>query len=235
MAVTPIVPDERLRSAADFVRQGAYFADIGTDHAYLPVFLLESGRIAAAYASDVAEGPVAHAREVLRLHGLSDSVILRKADGLSGLFAAFPLVSDIAICGMGGELIAKLIDEEPAVRDPKLHLILQPMSRPGHLRRYLAENGFLIEKEALSRAQGRIYSCLSVVYTGIPYELSLLSAEIGAYHIETTRNDPKLHSLFTEYVTARRAVEEEKRAGLLRGGCDTSESDRLIDALSSLV
>ncbi len=218
--------DERLMAAAGLVRQGAYFADIGTDHAYLPVFLLEEGRIKAAYASDINDGPIKNAAACIAAHELSEHVILRTADGLQGLFDAFPAVTDIAICGMGGELVAKLLADEPKTRDTRLHFILQPMSRPAALRRFLAENGFHIQKEVISREKGRIYTCLSVIFTGTPESISTLEAEIGKPPSPEERTP-----LYFDYIQARIKTEEEIRDGKRRGRQSTEAEDTLIEAL----
>ena len=222
--------DERLRAVADLVRQDAYFADIGTDHAYLPVFLLQENRIAAAYASDVAEGPLAIAAAHIAEHGKGDRITLRLADGLTGLFSLFPRVSDIAICGMGGELIASLLSAEPRIKDPAIRLILQPMSRPAALRTYLAENGFAVLREELVRAQGRIYTCILAAYTGECYTLTLTEAEVGRYFIESGACP-----LYCEYIGEKLRTAENKRAGMARGDCDTSEIDTYISDLRMLI
>ena len=100
--------DKRLLSCADYVRAGAVFADIGTDHGYLPLFLLRSGRIERAYLSDVNEGPLSSARANAASEGLLDRCEFTLADGAAALSGKG--ITDYAICGMGGELIASIID-----------------------------------------------------------------------------------------------------------------------------
>ncbi len=225
------IPDRRLQAVAELVRPGAHFADIGTDHAYLPVFLLEGGRIASAYASDIAEGPLLAAREHLSESGLLSRVLLFRRDGLSGLFCDFPAVTDIAICGMGGELIAAILSAEPRVKDPGLRLILQPMTRTPFLRRYLAREGFTVEKEVLVEDRGRLYSCIVAVYSENSRELTPIAAEVGEYHLYTDLRSP----LFLRYIEEKLRAVQKKIEGLLRGGEDPSKEKEMEAALLSLL
>ena len=91
--------DARLLSVASLVRRGARFADVGTDHAYLPLYLLEEGMISSAVAADIAEGPLATARANVMASGREGDVTLLLANGLSGMDGLG--LTDIAICGMG--------------------------------------------------------------------------------------------------------------------------------------
>ena len=158
--------DGRLRSVADLVRQGAYVADIGSDHAYLPLWLTLSGRAVGAVASDIVEGPVARAAANVAAYGAEDKVKVMRADGLSGV-KGLP-ITDIVIAGMGGELIAKIILAADWVFDSKYRLILQPMTHSEILRREILSRGFIIVDETLSEsADGkRIYMTLCAEYTG---------------------------------------------------------------------
>ena len=112
---------KRLLSAAEFVRQGAYFADIGTDHAYLPLFLLEGGKIERAVCSDINAGPLETAKRNAEEYGLSDRIIFRLTSGAEGLSDMG--ITDYAICGMGGELIAEIIESAPHLKDGAVRLI----------------------------------------------------------------------------------------------------------------
>ena len=169
--------DGRLNSVGKFVRQGAEFADIGTDHAYLPIYLLKTGRISSAVASDINEGPLCSARENAKEMGLFDKIRFILTDGARGL-EKFGL-TDIAIAGMGGELITDIIEGSPFLRDEKIRLILQPMSKQAHLRRYLAERGFEIIIEDYSSSASKFYVTMCVEYIGTPREIDEYEAEFG--------------------------------------------------------
>lgn len=213
-------PDDRLGAAASFVRQGAVFADIGTDHAHLPIFLLKSGRISRAVAADVNEGPLDRARENAASENLTDKIDFRLADGLSGMESLG--LTDIAICGMGGELIAMILDRAPFVRNEDIRLILQPMTRASVLRAYLAREGFAIEEEKIISAASRVYVCLSAHYTGKPYTLTKAEEECGRSLLLRAPNP-----LERKYVIARLSAAKKKLAGRKSGGRFDDETKAL--------
>ena len=171
------VISKRLLSAAEFVRQGAYFADIGTDHAYLPIFLLKSGKISRAVCADINQGPLDSAKKNAEAECLFDKMKFFLTDGAAAL--AGEGVTDYAICGMGGELIADIIDRAPHLRAHGIRLILQPMTKPAVLRRYLAENGFKMLSESYSYDAGKYYLCICAEYSGECVKISDLEAEFG--------------------------------------------------------
>lgn len=200
----------RLTSVAEFVRQDAIFADIGTDHAYLPLFLLGCGRIRHAFCSDVNEGPLERARANAKEAGLDGKVTFTLADGASAL--ANLGITDYAICGMGGELIADIIERAPHLRDGGVNLLLQPMSRIGHLRRYLAGAGFATLAESYSTDAGKHYAALLVRYDGEVREMSEEDAELGCPECETLGLIHKV-SYLKEKIRAYTRAAEGKRLG----------------------
>ena len=132
----------RLRQIAAWVRQGAHLADVGTDHAYLPVWLTLQGRVASAIASDLRRGPLDRAQETGRRYGVGDRITFRLGNGLA---AVAPEECDtIVIAGMGGENIAQILAGAPWTADGRHTLLLQPQSRAEALRRFLAEHGFAV-------------------------------------------------------------------------------------------
>lgn len=220
--------DGRLAAAAAFVRPGAVFADIGTDHAYLPIFLIQSGHITSAVAADVAEGPLSRARAHIEACGLSDRIRTVLCDGLSGLEAFRP--TDIAICGMGGELIASILSAAPWVRSPSIRLILQPMTMQPYLRRYLHTNGFPILEESLALANSRIYPVFLCAYSGEVSELSDADAYFGGSLLRRRASLP----LFYDYLAAKRAQLSSIRDGKRKAGLPTDAEDALLDAVSDM-
>lgn len=158
------MPDERLLCAASLVRQGSRVADIGTDHAYLPIYLVESGRSPSTIASDIRVGPADSARKNVAAAGLCDRIEVRLGDGLSGI--APDEVDDIVIAGMGGETIAAILQGAEWVKDARYRLILQPMTRAEDLRRYLLTNGFEIDEERVVPDGRRLYTVMAATYTG---------------------------------------------------------------------
>lgn len=148
----------RLQALADRVPRGAQLADIGTDHAYLPVWLLLNGRVNHAIAADLREGPLARAQETAAQFGVTDRLSFRLCDGLSGIQPGEADV--IAIAGMGGETIASILDAAPWAKNCRL--LLQPMTSFPDLRLWLQQNGFCICEEHIVREGSRLYGIWDV-------------------------------------------------------------------------
>lgn len=171
----------RLARAADFIRYGAFVADIGTDHAYLPINLCISNKIRGAVASDINAGPVERACENVKKYGLDKKITVIKADGLSGLDAYTP--NDIAILGMGGELIARIISNAPWTKTSDIHLCLQPMTHAEILREFLSKNGYSVIDEALVEEE-KIYQLILAKYTGKSEKYTTAELYLGKKNIE---------------------------------------------------
>ena len=211
---------------AGLVREDARFADVGTDHAYLPIYLLGEGRLAFAVAADIAEGPLDRARENLAAAGILDRVTLLLADGLSGMEGLG--LTDIAVCGMGGEMIAAILSAAPFVRDPAVRLILQPMTRADHLRRYLAAEGFAVLAERYAAEDGRAYLCLLASYDGCERPLSSVTAVLGDREVR----DPRDREAYLAYLTVREREISGRLRGKRVGGADIRDEEALLAAIS---
>lgn len=220
--------DTRLECAAKFVRQGARFADVGTDHAYLPIFLLKSGKIEYAVCSDINEGPLNSARENAREAGLSENIEFILADGADAL--SKKELTDVAICGMGGELIAQIVEKAHFLKDEKIQLILQPMSKFAYLRSTLTRLGFEIFSEEYSSSQGKMYVTFSVFYTGCVREIDEFEAEFGNEKFLKDVSD-------VQYAFLKKRAEALLRAanGKAEGGIENPEERRLFDYINKIL
>lgn len=154
----------RLVAAASLVRGGGIIADIGTDHGYLPVFLLQSGKVEGAFAADIGKQPLQNAEKAVEKYGLSDKISLRLSDGLRSFSPDD--ADEFVFAGMGGTLIAEKLRETPWIKDGKYHFVFQPQSRAEDLRRFLFENGFEINREIATHEGRRVYIAFDAEYTG---------------------------------------------------------------------
>lgn len=203
---------ERLTACADFVRPGSVAADIGTDHAKLPVWLVYNGVIPSAVASDINEGPIESARKNIEAYGLSDKIITFTGDGLQTLTP--DMAQDIIIAGMGGELIAAILGAAAWVKNPAYRLILQPMTHPERLRAWLFSNGFSIIDERAACEAGKVYTVICAEFSGEIKEYSEAEAYIGGLAGKTDDTSRRFlqrqaHQLRVSAEGIRAAGEEE--------------------------
>ena len=154
----------RLVLCAKLVREGSTLCDVGTDHAYLPIYLLKSGKIRHAVASDINSGPLAAAAKNAEKYEAEENLTLRLSDGLREI--GEQEADDIVIAGMGGELILRIVSETPWLKQKEKHLILQPMSSVEELRTGLRDLGFAVLEEHAAEDGGKVYSAFFAVYLG---------------------------------------------------------------------
>nr|UWI51492.1 class I SAM-dependent methyltransferase [Clostridioides difficile] len=155
---------DRLLKIASLVSDDKKIADIGTDHGYIPVYLLNEGRVPFAVLADVNKGPLDNARKEVIQNNLLEKVDLRLGSGIEVL--EIGEVEEVIIAGMGGILISELLEAKKEVAHSIEKLILQPMQAQEELRRYLLNNGYEILKEVLVREDFRIYEIIVAKYTG---------------------------------------------------------------------
>lgn len=211
MAVIPM-PDARLISAIPYIKKGGTVADIGTDHAYLPIHLVREGIVSAAVAADINRGPILSAQANIASAGLSAQIASVQTDGLHGIEIYQP--DDVLLFGMGGELIVRILQEAPWVRDGRIGLILQPMSRMQILRKWLTENGFSILGESLTDP-AKFYQTIYARYDGIGECYTEEELLLGKRNIEAQP------PLFEDFVRHELAVHEK----ILAGKQKSAESD----------
>ena len=152
---------KRLELVASFVPQGSILLDVGSDHAYLPIELVERGQIEAAIAGEVVVGPYQSAVKNVEAHGLEEKIQVRLANGLAA-FEEADQVSVITIAGMGGRLIATILEEGLDKLASVERLILQPNNREDDLRNWLQDNDFQIVAESILEEAGKFYEILVV-------------------------------------------------------------------------
>ncbi|MBP2017558.1 tRNA (adenine22-N1)-methyltransferase [Symbiobacterium terraclitae] len=195
----------RLAAVARHVPQGQTFADIGTDHAYLPAHLVAAGHVPRAVAGDILPGPLAAARNTVDAAGLADRIDLRLGPGLSVL--APGEAACVAVCGMGGPLIARILEEGPLAGVRRL--VLQPMGGEAQLRRWLAANGWKLVAEEIVEDGGRLYPVL----VAEPGEMALSRAEEEVGPLLLRQGGPLVRRHVAEKLAlARRALEGAQRS-----------------------
>lgn len=152
---------KRLKTVASFVTEGYRVADIGTDHAYVPIYLMLEGRIPQALAMDVRKGPLDRASCHIREQGLEGRIETRLSDGLSAYRQGE--ADSIVIAGMGGALIVRILSEGTDWSEGVKELILSPQSELFLVRQWLREHDWQIEREMMLSEDGKYYTVMRAV------------------------------------------------------------------------
>lgn len=153
---------KRLSAIAACVTQGNRLADIGCDHGYLPIYLVQQSQIPGAIAMDIRRGPLSRAREHIRAYGLLDYIECRLSDGLEALHPGE--VQTIVIAGMGGPLMEGILERGPGALEGVSELILQPQSNVEQFREYLQKLSFTVASEDMVAEEGKYYPILYLVH-----------------------------------------------------------------------
>ena len=208
---------QRLERVAAHVPAGARLADIGSDHAYLPVALMRRGVITAAVAGEVAATPFHGANRTVGDNGLEQCISVRLADGLAAIEAGDDITA-ISLCGMGGETIRDILDSGKAHLNGCERLILQPNGGEQPLRQWLMDNGYQILHEELLRENRFYYEIIvaeraeAVTYTAEqlyfgPLQMQARSPQFLAKWQRIVREKRKTLASLEQ---ARQAVPEQK-------------------------
>jgi len=172
---------KRLAALAAYVPASGVVADIGTDHAYLPIFLIEAGISKRVIATDLNPGPLETATRAVEERLLKDRIDLRLGDGLKTLEPGEAEV--LVLAGMGGNTIKEILAAAPAVLMNVSRLVMQPMADAGDLRLWLAGNGWKIISEKLVEEDNRLYQII-VAEPGRELYNDKLYLELGPRLIE---------------------------------------------------
>lgn len=210
---------ERLLMTASLVREGKRIADIGTDHAYLPAYLVLSGKNPSAIASDVRVGPLENARQTVKENSLEEKIELRLSNGFDMLY--YTEADDFVLAGMGGTLMAELVSRTEWLKNEGLHLILQPQSHAQDIRKYLCENGFEIKTELCVNEGERLYIAFDAYFTGKARKKDETYYYFGSLPENTDDNS----ALYVEKLIKRL---EKEREALKNSGHDYSYIDNVL-------
>ncbi len=186
--------NKRLLKCAEFISQGGVTADVGTDHGYLSAYLVLNKISTHVYACDINEGPLNSARATVERFMLTDKIDLVLSDGLNNVNDEN--ITDVVIAGMGGELIVDIISRAQWLKNG-VNLILQPMTKPEVLRKWLYANGFEIFQEQAVTDESFTYSVIQAEYCGNNIDISDFKSYVGKLRNDTEENRWYLLNLAT--------------------------------------
>ena len=221
------IADLRLAAAASFGRKGKRVADIGTDHASLPIYIVGNDLSPYAVACDINKGPLNAAKQNIAAANLSDRIDTFLTDGLNGLEQFNP--EDVYILGMGGELIWRIIEDSELTKQNGIRLILQPMTHPNDLRLGLYSNGFNIVDETLVRDRDRVYQIIVAEYDSVERTATEVELWLGKKNIENGGED--LSNLASLYAGAMK----KKIDGCAAAGYVDGATVKLYESFKALI
>ena len=177
-----ITINHRLRTVSEFIKPGT-LADIGSDHAYLPIYAIQTNLISQAIAGEVIKGPYEAARNNVQEYELSNQIDVRLGDGLE-VINHHEHLDNITICGMGGPLIAKILKEGQQKLQSKPRLILQSNIQTQSLRTLLQDINYQIIDERIMEEKGHIYEIVVAEFNQSIMPLSTKEEKFGPYLLE---------------------------------------------------
>ena len=216
-------PSARLCSAFPYLKKGGAIIDVGTDHAYLPIYLVGQHISSRALACDINRGPIESAERNIAAAHLTKKIDTLCTDGLHGAenFDA----DDILIFGMGGELIIRILSEAPWIKNANIGLVLQPMTRAHLLRRWLLENGFEIVGETIT-LEDRYYQTIAARYCGKVEEYTEEELLLGRLNIQNQA--PHLAGFIKHEIGVWEAILRGKSRAI---DADTRDEERVLKFL----
>lgn len=160
-----MVLSKRLTAVTDLMPAGNIIADVGCDHGYISINLIESGKFKKAVAMDVRKGPLSIAKDNIARVGLNEKIESRLSDGLAGV--ALGEADAAIIAGMGGLLVIGILERSIEKAKAMTNLVLQPQSDINLVRKFLRENGFIIKEENMIKEDGKFYPMFLVSYADL--------------------------------------------------------------------
>ncbi len=213
----------RLETIASFVPEGSAVADIGTDHGYIPIHLVQEGKAKHAIAMDVRKGPLLRAQAHIHEAGLEAHVEVRLSDGLLKLEQNE--ADCVVIAGMGGELIIHILEEGRGLWEGIPHWVLSPHSELDKVRRFLEEQEFFTWRETMIKEEGKFYTVMGINRTNKAGEKDNreISYRYGRSLLES--KDPVLK----EYLK-----KEEEQLGQIMRGLSESQTEAAVRRMEEL-
>lgn len=208
----------RLKTIASFVPEGSKVADIGTDHGYIPIHLVQEGKAKHAIAMDVRTGPLMRAKSHIAEAGLSDVIEVRLSDGLLKLNK--DEADCVVIAGMGGELMIHILEEGKNLWDNIPCWVLSPQSELQKMRRFLVEQAFFVEQETMIKEDGKYYVVIRAVRTP---SVSVDDGREVSYRYGKSLLESK-DPVLAEYLEDEAYQLEEIRKGLSNGETESAKS-----------
>ena len=215
----------RLLAVASFVTDGNVLADVGTDHGYIPIYLMQEKRIPRAIAMDINAGPLERAKEHIAMYGLGDYIETRLSDGVAAL--APGEVDAILVAGMGGGLVMHILEEGKEVCQTAKELILQPQSELERVRNYLWLNGYVILEENIVLEDEKFYPMMRVQYQNVnnaECAENVLFCRYGKLLLE------KKHPVLKEYLER----EQKLYTGILENLKQTAVSEKTKERMAEV-
>jgi tRNA (adenine22-N1)-methyltransferase len=206
-----------MQRLASMVEPGNRLADVGTDHGYIPIALVQEGKIPSAIAMDVNAGPLKRAEEHIHAFGLDTYIRTRLSDGLAKLNAGE--ADTVLIAGMGGQLTVRILSGGAHCLDTVKELILQPQSEIFLVRRWLAEHEFRIVEEDIVLDDGKYYPMMKAVH-GRSGKMDEAQFYYGNAMLQKSRD------VWTAYLTRERTKKEQILSTLKQNG-QTKTAERV--------
>lgn len=196
---------KRLCTAASMICDGNRLADVGTDHGYVPIYLLQQKRIPSAIAMDINRGPLERAKEHIRLYQLEEYIQTRLSDGVEALLPGE--ADSILIAGMGGGLVIHILEDGEAICHEVKELVLQPQSELYRVRQFLDEQGYVVDAEEMVLEDGKYYPMMRV-----HYDANTLGLTEGKKQVEYQYGEKLLemrHPVLLEYLHWEKEIQEQ--------------------------